>query len=66
VNPRERKQQENGENFTVMSFIIWTRWVGYVAHMGKMSNAYNILIGENLKGDLIVYGRIILKGMSKK
>jgi hypothetical protein len=24
----------------------WMRWVGHVAHMGEMRNAYNILVGK--------------------
>jgi hypothetical protein len=41
------------------------RWVGHVAHMGEMRNAYKIWL-ENLKGrdhleDLGVDGRIILE-----
>jgi hypothetical protein len=57
---RGRKWWEAGEDFTVKSFInLYTppnifrliksrrmRWVGHVAHMGQMRNAYRLLVGK--------------------
>jgi hypothetical protein len=47
------------------------RWVGHVARMGEMKNAYKFLLSENLNRtnhlrDLGVYGRIILKYFLRK
>jgi hypothetical protein len=40
-------------------------WIGYIAHMRDMRNAYNILVEKHKRevhlGDLGVDGRIILK-----
>jgi hypothetical protein len=50
---RSRKWQEAGEecmyalpNITGVIKTRRTRWMGHVAHMGEMRNAYNILVGE--------------------
>jgi hypothetical protein len=57
---RGKKWQEAGE-CCIMSFVTWypspniirviksrrMRWVGHVAHMGEMRNAYKILVGKS-------------------
>jgi hypothetical protein len=46
------------------------KWVGHVAYMEEMRNAYKILVGNSesmrLLGSLGVNGRIILKRILKK
>jgi hypothetical protein len=46
------------------------RYVGHVAHMGEIRNAYTILVGKheekNYLGNLGVDERTIFKGISKK